>query len=196
MCLKLKDAAANFLAQIVEGKEEVQREGLADTPMRVAKAWQFWTSGYNIDPASVLKTFGDGGEGYDEMVYQTGIPFFSHCEHHLVPFFGYVHIAYLPGGRVVGLSKLARLVEVYARRLSVQERLTNQIANALEEHLKCRGAAVVTQARHLCMESRGVQKIGTSTICSSLRGEFKSDARLRAEFMSLVNATIAGIKVL
>ena len=175
--------------------EDPEREGLQETPKRVLAALQFWCSGYDEDPKSVLKTFTDGGQNYDEMVFQGSIPFFSMCEHHMVPFFGYAHIAYLPVSEIVGLSKLARLTEIYARRLQTQERLTAQIADALSHELKC-SAAVVTQARHLCMESRGVQKVGTVTVCSALRNKFKSSPELRAEFMSLVQTAMGGIKIL
>jgi GTP cyclohydrolase I len=169
--------------------EDPEREGLRETPARVMKAWKFWCSGYDVDPGSVLKTFEDGGEGYDDaMVFQGNIPYYSTCCHHLVPFFGAAHIAYIPNGRVVGLSKLARLLEVFARRLQTQERITVQVADALMEHLSPIGCAVTLQARHLCIESRGVQKIGTITTTTALRGEFKEKPEVRAEFMSLVMA--------
>lgn len=176
--------------------EDPKREGLLETPKRVLEAWRFWCSGYNKDPKSVLKTFEDGSKNYDEMVFQSQIPFFSCCEHHMAPFFGYVHIAYIPYNKIVGLSKLSRLVEIYARRLQVQERMTGQIVDALMNHLDCSGAAIVTQARHLCMESRGVQKIGTVTVCSALRGIIKDEPEVRAEFMSLVQTAMNGIKIL
>lgn len=171
----------------IEG-ENANREGLRETPDRVAKAWRFWCAGYGMDPASVLKCFEDGSEGYDEMVFQGNIPYYSQCEHHMAPFFGAAHIAYIPNGRVVGLSKLARVLDIFARRLQVQERLGVQVAEALMEHLKPKGVAVVLQARHMCMESRGVAKVGTITTTTSLRGVFKEDAAVRAEFMSLVTA--------
>jgi GTP cyclohydrolase I len=175
--------------------EKPDRDGLIETPERVLKALEFWCSGYNQDPAEILKTFEDEDTEFDEMVFQGGIPFFSLCEHHMVPFFGYAHIAYIPDRKIVGLSKLARLTEIYGRRLQVQERMTNQIADALWNHL-AQNVAVVTQARHLCMESRGVQKIGTVTVCTALRGWFKSKPDLRAEFMSLVQTAMGGIKIL
>lgn len=176
--------------------EDPQREGLQETPARVMAAWEFWTSGYGQDPKDVLKMFTDGAEKADEMVFQGGIPFYSHCEHHLAPFFGYAHLAYIPNGRIVGLSKLARLTEIFARRLQVQERMGTQMADALMEHLKAKGVGVVLQARHLCMESRGVQKTGTVTITSAVRGSFKEYPEVRGEFMSFVQATMAGIKTL
>jgi GTP cyclohydrolase I len=165
--------------------EDPDREGLKETPKRYLKAWKEWTSGYNVDPATVLKSFEDGGESYDEMVMVKGIPFYSHCEHHLAPFFGSVTVAYIPNRRIVGLSKLGRVVEIYARRLQVQERMTTQIADALWTHLKPRGVGVVVKARHLCMESRGLSKQGHETVTSALRGEFMEDPKVREEFLNL-----------
>jgi GTP cyclohydrolase I len=172
--------------------ENPDREGLRETPERFLGAWSFFCSGYAQSPSDILKTFEDGG--YDELVFQAGIPFWSMCEHHCLPFFGYVHVAYIPNGKVVGLSKLARLVEIFARRLTVQERVTMEVADALMIHLQCKGSAVVTQARHSCMESRGVQKSGTITVCSALRGSFKEHPEVRAEFMSLVQTASAGVR--
>jgi len=166
--------------------EDPAREGLVDTPRRVTKAYKEWFKGYTMDPADVLTTFADGGEAYDEMILVRDIPFYSHCEHHMAPFFGHAHIAYIPNGRILGLSKFARLLEVYARRLQVQERLTQQVADALMAHLKPRGAAVSVSARHMCMESRGIQKPGTATITNVLRGVFRADPAVRAEFLSSV----------
>jgi GTP cyclohydrolase I len=153
----------------------------------VAKAWEFWTSGYHMDPAVILKTFEDGAEGADEMVIVKDIPIYSKCEHHLADIFGTITIAYIPNGKIVGLSKLSRLADMYARRLQVQERLTNQVADALMEHLKPRGAGVIMRARHMCMESRGLRQQGHHTITSALRGVLKSDASARAEFMQLAS---------
>src|ERR1700720_275570 len=135
--------------------EDVTRGGLHETPKRVVKAWKEWTSGYGKNAADLLKTFEDGANGCDEMVLVKNIPFYTHCEHHLAPFFGTATIAYIPNGKIVGLSKLSRLLDMYARRLQVQERLTNQVADALFEHLEPKGVGVIVQARHLCMESRG-----------------------------------------
>ncbi len=163
--------------------ENPDREGLKETPQRMLKAWKEWTSGYGQDPAEVLKTFADGSEGYDGMVWQREIPFYSTCEHHGATFFGTVTIAYIPDGRVVGLSKMVRVVDIYARRLQVQERLTIQVADALQENLKPKGVGVLIKARHLCMESRGVSKQGLSTVTSALRGEFLSDHKVREEFL-------------
>lgn len=166
--------------------EDTSREGLAETPKRVVKAWDQWFSGYGQDPASVLKVFEDGAEGVDQMVLETDIPIYSFCEHHMAPIFGVAHIAYIPNGKVVGLSKLVRVADIFARRLQVQERLTNQIADALATHLEPLGVGVIIQARHGCMESRGVCKHGVVTTTSALRGAIKEEASTRAEFMSLV----------
>ena len=164
---------------------ETAREGLAETPERAAKAWAFWTKGYHQDPADVLKVFEDGAAGYDEMVVVKDIPFYSKCEHHLADIFGTATIAYIPDGRVVGLSKLNRVLDIYARRLQVQERLTVEVADALMLHLKPKGVGVVIKARHMCMESRGVCQQGHHTITSALRGVFKEQPETRAEFVAL-----------
>ena len=165
--------------------EDTNREGLKETPARVAKAWKFWCSGYGKKPQDILKVFADGAKGVDEMVVVKDIPFYSHCEHHLAPFFGTATVAYIPNGKIVGLSKLSRLVDIYARRLQVQERLTNEVADAILEHLQPLGVGVTLKARHLCMESRGVSQQGHHTITSALRGVIKEDAKARAEFMGL-----------
>lgn len=164
--------------------EDAAREGLAETPARVAKAWQFWCKGYGEDPADILKTFEDGSEKVDEMVMVRDIPFYTHCEHHMAPFFGRATVAYIPDGRIVGLSKINRLVDCFARRLQVQERLTTQVADALMEHLKPKGVGVIITARHMCMESRGVCQQGHSTVTSALRGVM-SDGTVRQEFLHL-----------
>lgn len=161
------------------------RAGTIETPARVAKAWEFWTRGYGANVAEILKTFEDGAEGVDEMVIVKDIPIYSKCEHHLADIFGTITIAYIPNGKIVGLSKLSRLADVYARRLQVQERLTNQVANALMEHLQPKGVGVLMKARHLCMESRGLCQQGHHTISSALRGVIKTDAQARAEFLLL-----------
>lgn len=162
---------------------ESTREGLAETPLRLAQAWIEWTSGYGKDPAEVLKTFEDGAEHYDAMIVVRKLPFFSHCEHHLTPFFGTADIAYIPNGQVVGLSKLGRILDIYAKRLQVQERLTVQVADALMDHLQPKGVGVRIIARHLCMESRGLSKQGHETVTTALRGEFFDDP-VRSEFLS------------
>lgn len=185
-----------MILRLLERTGATMRPGLQDTPARFLAALDFMTSGYGHNPLEVLKTFEDGAEGVDQMVFQAAIPFFSLCEHHLSPFFGYAHLAYIPVRKIVGLSKLARLVEIFGRRLQVQERLCNQIASSLDEHLKPKGVGVVLQARHMCMESRGVQKIGTVTMTSALRGVIKDEPPARAEFMSFVQTAMAGVKAL
>lgn len=162
--------------------EDPQREGLLETPDRVSRAWAFWCSGYGQNPSDVLKCFEDGAT--DEMVIVKDLPFYSKCEHHMADIFGTATIAYVPNGKIVGLSKLDRLLEIFARRLQVQERLTGQVADALMEHLAPKGAGVVIKARHMCMESRGISKQGAVTITSALRGVFKDEATTRAEFMA------------
>jgi len=168
--------------------EDPTREGLRETPQRVLKAWRFMTRGYRMNPVDVLKTFEDGGERYDQMLSVSGIQFFSNCEHHMLPFFGTCTIAYIPNGRILGLSKFARVVDIYAARLQVQERLTQQIADALFKHLEPKGVGVTLQARHMCMESRGVQKVGSVTTTTSLRGVIRDDPKAREEYLQLVRA--------
>lgn len=165
--------------------DDASREGLVETPSRVAKAWKFWGSGYGRDVSEVLKTFEDGAEGCDEMVVVKDIPFYTHCEHHLAPFFGTATIGYLPNGKVVGLSKLSRVLDIFARRLQVQERLTTQVADALMKHLEPLGCGVVIKARHLCMESRGINQQGSTTVTSAVRGIFKDDPAVKSEFLAL-----------
>jgi GTP cyclohydrolase I len=165
--------------------EDPGREGLLRTPHRVAKAYQFLTEGYHKDIHELM----NGAvfeENYNEMVIVRDIDFYSLCEHHLLPFFGTCHIAYLPAGKIVGLSKLPRIVDVFARRLQVQERMTQQIAEALEEVLKPHGVAVVCEARHMCMMMRGVQKQNSLTTTSAIRGDFCVKPETRAEFLRLI----------
>ena len=166
----------------------VPRPGIRETPNRVAKALLEWTSGYEQDVKAIFKVFDDGAEDVDGMVIVKEIPFYSHCEHHMAPFFGTVDIGYIPNAkepRIVGLSKLARLTDIFAHRWQVQERMTNQIANAIVENLAPVGVGVLTRARHLCMESRGVRKQGHHTVYSALRGAMKDESQTRAEFLSL-----------
>ena len=162
--------------------ENPDRAGLQETPKRVAQAWAQWTCGYTQSPEAILKTFDDGGEAYRELVVVDGIPVYSHCEHHLAPFFGTAAVGYVPDGTIVGLSKLTRLVECYSRRLQVQERLTNQVAQALLEHLKPVAVGVVVRCRHMCMESRGIRSSGGKTTTSAFLGRLETDVALRAEF--------------
>jgi len=165
--------------------EDPGRNGLEKTPHRVAKAMRFFTQGYFQDPASIL-TGALFDVDYDEMVLVRDIDFYSLCEHHMVPFFGRVHVAYIPNGKVVGLSKIPRTVEIFARRLQVQERLTMDIAQTIEDVLRPKGVGVVVEAKHLCMMMRGVEKQNTFAITSSLRGAFEADSKTRAEFMELI----------
>jgi GTP cyclohydrolase IA len=168
--------------------EDVQREGLDRTPERVAKALRYFTSGYEKDVKDILND-AMFAEDYDEMVVVKDIDFFSMCEHHLLPFVGKCHVAYMPGRRIVGLSKIPRLVEMFSRRLQVQERLTNQIANTLNETLHPRGVAVVMEAVHLCMMMRGVEKQNSKAITSAMLGAFRDRPETRAEFMELIKSS-------
>jgi GTP cyclohydrolase I len=161
------------------------REGLQETPKRVIKAWRKWTEGYEMNAAEILKVFEDGAENYDQMVMVKDIPIYSKCEHHLADIFGTCTIAYIPNGKIVGLSKLSRLADMFARRLQVQERLTQQIADALQEHLQPIGVGVIVKARHMCMESRGICQQGHHTITTALHGAMKDDAQTRNEFLSM-----------
>lgn len=165
--------------------EDPDREGLLETPTRVAKAWKEWASGYGQDPAAVLKTFEDGADGVGELVIVHNIPVISKCEHHLADIVGHAHVGYIPKGRIVGLSKLARLVDIFGRRLQVQERLTNQVADALQEHLDPVGVGVLIRAHHGCMSTRGVKIHGSTTTTSAMRGVLLKEASARAEFLTL-----------
>jgi len=166
--------------------EDPTREGLLKTPSRVAKSLQFLTEGYHQDPKEILNQALFTSSN-DEMVVVRDIEFYSMCEHHLLPIIGRVHVAYIPDGKVVGLSKIPRIVNVFARRLQIQEQMTEQIADAILETIKPKGVAVVVHARHMCMEMRGVQKINSTTVSSALRGLFKSDQRTRTEFYNIIN---------
>ena len=170
---------------LVRVGEDPSREGLKRTPLRVAKAMDFLTSGYSQSVADVVSNalFHEDGK---EMVVVKDIEFYSLCEHHMLPFFGHAHVGYLPNSKVIGLSKIARVVDVFARRLQVQERLTTQIAHALMDALDAHGVAVVLEASHTCMMMRGVQKQKSSTITSAMRGSFETSTRTRAEFMSFI----------
>ena len=165
--------------------EDPGREGLVRTPQRFAEALRFFTEGYDQDPQKILNNALFDVD-YDEMVIVKDIEFFSLCEHHLLPFFGRAHVAYIPNGKVVGLSKIPRLVEMFGKRLQVQERLTMQVAETLERVLRPKGVAVVIEAIHLCMMMRGVESPNASAITSSIRGEFERDSKTRAEFMTLI----------
>ncbi|MDR0184505.1 GTP cyclohydrolase I FolE [Lysobacter arvi] len=167
--------------------DDPAREGLLDTPKRVAKAYQDWFSGYGEDPADYLKRTFEEVEGYDEMIVLRDIEFESHCEHHMAPIIGKAHVGYLPDGKVVGISKLARVVETYARRLQVQEKMTAQIAQVIQEVLQPRGVGVVIEGAHECMTTRGVHKRGVSMVTSKMLGSFRDDARTRAEFLQFID---------
>lgn len=165
--------------------EDPDREGLVKTPARVAAAWRYLTSGYDEDPDDII----NGAlftEDYQEMIVEKDIDFYSLCEHHMLPFHGKAHVAYIPRRKIVGVSKLARLVDAYARRLQVQERLTNQIANTIMERINPLGAAVVMEAEHMCMRMRGVQKQNSTIVTSSLLGAFRTQEKTRAEFLNLI----------
>lgn len=167
--------------------EDPTREGLLDTPKRVRKAFEFIYGGYKEDPKEILSSALFTTTN-DEMVLVKDIEFYSTCEHHLLPIIGRVHVAYIPDGKVVGLSKIPRVVNVFARRMQIQEQLTEQIADAIMDTITPKGVAVVVQARHMCMEMRGVEKINSTTTSSALRGLFKKDDKTRAEFFSLINS--------
>lgn len=166
--------------------DDPEREGMLDTPRRVTKAYEEFFKGYTQDPAVVLNRTFKEVEGYDEMIVLRDINFSSYCEHHMVPFTGRAHVAYIPRSRVVGISKLARLVDVYANRLQIQEKLTAQIANTLQEVLDPKGVAVVVEATHMCMTTRGVHKSGTTMQTSTLLGLFRTNPSTRQEFFSLL----------
>jgi GTP cyclohydrolase I len=181
-----EEAEAAVRTLIAWTGDDPDREGLVDTPRRVVRAYEELYRGYREDPAEILsRTFEEVG-GYDDIVLVRDIPFNSHCEHHMVPFIGRAHVAYYPSDGVVGLSKLARLVDVFARRLQTQENLTAQIVAAMDEHLKPRGIAVLIEAEHQCMSMRGVQKSGASTITSQFTGVFRDDPAEQARFMTMV----------
>ncbi|MDR2790808.1 MAG: GTP cyclohydrolase I FolE [Campylobacteraceae bacterium] len=167
--------------------EDINREGLLKTPARVAKAWEFMTEGYKLDPKQVLNDALFESSN-NEMVLIRNIEFYSMCEHHLLPIIGRAHVAYIPNGKVVGLSKIPRMVDIFARRLQIQEQLTEQIAYAIDDVIKPKGVGVVIEARHMCMEMRGVEKINSTTTTSALRGAFIKNTDTRKEFFSLINA--------
>jgi GTP cyclohydrolase I len=179
-----KEIQDNYLSIIKEVGEDVNREGLIKTPERASKAMQFLTQGYDLDAEKILKS-ALFNENYSEMVIVKDIELYSLCEHHILPFYGKAHIAYIPNGQIVGLSKLPRIVDVFARRLQVQERLTDQIVNVINKVLKPQGVAVVIEASHMCMMMRGVQKQNSITTTSAFRGVFKN-LETRSEFLKLI----------
>lgn len=172
--------------------EDPSREGLLDTPKRVVTAYRDWFSGYAMDPAAYLRRTFEEVAGYDEMIVLRDIHFESHCEHHMAPIIGRAHVGYLPSNKVVGISKLARVVDAYARRFQVQEKMTAEIARCISDVLKPRGVAVVVEASHQCMTTRGVHKAGVSMVTSKMLGAFREDARTRAEFLGIVQLHKSG----
>ena len=181
-----EEVAKNILNLLVELGEDPERQGLKRTPERVAKAYEFLTQGYHQNVEEILnKAIFE--EKYDEMVIVKDIDFYSMCEHHLLPFFGKVHVAYIPNKKIVGLSKIPRIVEVFSRRLQVQERMTQEICDTIEKYLNPRGVAVVCEGYHMCMMMRGVQKQNSITTTSAMHGIFKEDSRTRTEFLNLIS---------
>ncbi len=166
--------------------DDPAREGLVDTPARVVRAYEEFFQGYDSDPIEILQRTFEETDGYDEMVLLRDVSFESHCEHHMVPIIGKAHIAYLPNKRVVGISKLARVLDIYAKRLQIQEKLTAQIANAVQDVLQPKGVAVLIEAQHQCMTTRGVHKAGVSMVTSRMLGAFRTNASTRREFMAMV----------
>jgi len=168
--------------------EDTRREGLVDTPARVARAYEDWFSGYNEDPIGFLTRTFEEVDGYDEMIVLRDIEFESHCEHHMAPIIGHAHVGYLPNQKVVGISKLARVVEAFARRFQVQEKMTAQVANCIWDVLNPKGVGVVIEASHQCMTTRGIHKSNVSMVTSRMLGTFRKDARTRAEFLRMIDA--------
>jgi GTP cyclohydrolase I len=168
--------------------DDPTREGLLDTPKRVTNAYRELFAGYDMNPEDVLGRTFEEVSGYDDLVLVRDIPFFSHCEHHMVPIIGKAHVAYLPNGRVLGLSKIARTVEIFGRRLQTQEAMTAQIAHAIDETLRPRGVAIMIEAEHMCMAMRGVQKQGSSTLTTTFTGSFKADPAEQVRFMTMVRS--------
>ena len=182
-----KEKVESLVSKLLDSiGEDTQREGLIKTPHRVAKAYEYIFGGYDKNPSEVLNDALFESKS-SEMVVVRDIEFYSMCEHHILPFFGRVHVAYIPDGKVVGLSKIPRLVDIFARRLQIQEKLTEEIADAIMTTIKPRGVGVVINARHMCMEMRGVEKMHSSTTTSALRGLFLKDAKTREEFYSIIN---------
>ncbi len=181
-----EDAEAAVITLLRWAGDDPEREGLKDTPKRVARAYRDWFSGYEVDPVSFLERTFEEVEGYDEMIVLRDIAFESHCEHHMAPIIGKAHVGYLPNNKIVGISKLARVVDTFARRFQVQEKLTAQIAQCIQEVLKPKGVGVVIDAVHQCMTTRGIHKQGVSMVTSQMLGAFRKDARTRAEFLGMI----------
>ena len=181
-----EEAEAAVATLIRWAGDDPQREGLGDTPARVVRSYEDFFAGYGKDPEEILRRTFEETDGYDEMVVLKDITFESHCEHHMVPIIGKAFVAYLPDKRVVGISKLARVVEAYAKRLQIQEKMTAQIANAINDVLKPKGVAVVVEAEHQCMTTRGVEKPGVSMVTSTMLGAFRDDPSTRKEFLTFI----------
>jgi GTP cyclohydrolase I len=186
-----KEAEAAVRTLLQWAGDDPAREGLIDTPSRVARAYREWFSGYDQDPVAYLQRTFEEVEGYDEMILLRDIRFESHCEHHLAPIIGRAHVGYLPTNKVVGISKLARVVETYARRLQVQEKMTAQIANCIQDVLEPLGAAVVVEAQHQCMTTRGVHKPGVTMVTSTMLGAFRKDPMTRREFLTIIGNPVS-----
>ena len=181
----MENAVKNILEHI---GEDINREGLIKTPSRVRKAWEFMCNGYDKDAKEIINSALFTSTN-DEMVVLKDTEFYSMCEHHMLPIIGKAHVAYIPNGKVVGLSKIPRVVDVFARRLQIQEQLTEQIADAINDAIQPKGVAVIIDARHMCMEMRGVEKICSTTVTSALRGLFKKDKKTKDEFLSIVSSS-------
>jgi GTP cyclohydrolase IA len=181
-----KEAEEAVKTLLLWAGEDPAREGLVDTPRRVAKAYEDWFGGYDLDPISFLERTFEEVDGYDEMIVLRDITFESHCEHHMAPIIGKAHVGYLPNNKIVGISKLARVVDAFARRFQVQEKLTAQIAQCIQSVLKPKGVGVVVDAVHQCMTTRGIHKAGVSMVTSQMLGAFRNDARTRAEFLGVI----------
>jgi GTP cyclohydrolase I len=188
-----EEAEAAVRTLLLWAGDDPNREGLVDTPARVARAYEEFFAGYHTDPVEMLARSFEETDGYDEMVVLRDIRLESHCEHHMVPIIGKAHIAYLPNGRVVGISKLARVIEAYAKRLQIQEKLTAQVANTIESVLKPKGVAVVIEAAHQCMTTRGIHKPGVSMVTSRMLGEFRTNDATRREFLAMISGTRSGV---
>jgi GTP cyclohydrolase IA len=181
-----EEAEAAVVTLLEWAGEDPAREGLVDTPRRVALAYEDWFSGYQDDPVRFLERTFEEVEGYDEMIVLRDITFESHCEHHMAPIIGKAHVGYLPNNKIVGISKLARVVDTFARRFQVQEKMTAQIAQCIQEVLKPKGVGVVIDAMHQCMTTRGIHKSGVSMVTSQMLGAFRKDARTRSEFLQMI----------
>ncbi|MEM9106054.1 MAG: GTP cyclohydrolase I FolE [Pseudomonadota bacterium] len=186
------DAEAAVRVLLEWSGDDPDREGLIDTPARVVRAYEEFFEGYNTDPAAMLASTFEETNGYDDLIVLRDMRMESHCEHHIVPIIGKVHVAYLPNKRVVGISKLARVVEVYAKRLQIQETLTAQIADTIQDVLQPRGVAVVVEAAHMCMTTRGIKKPGVSMVTRRLLGAFQSDSELRRDFLNSITSVSRG----